>query len=222
LYNCQEPEGKWGSGYKMWESYLTAWAVYAYLRCGILLTSKLIMKSWLWLTTKQNKDGSYKENNQGYKSNTCCTAYVLRTMALLKNSLDDQKEQGLNWLINCQNKDGGFGIYPGDKSNPLITATVLNGIIDLNNHFKGNLGQKGLGYLTSSQSDNGYWIGFNEQSNNINETASVLYLLTKANIRGVPIQKAFNYLELKTQMEKWRSLPLADIINLALAFKARS
>jgi squalene-hopene/tetraprenyl-beta-curcumene cyclase len=84
----------------------------------------------------------------------------------------DAAEKGITWLLNLQNRDGGFptfcrgwGTLPFDHSAPELTAHALHAWTNWRNHINPILRrkidaarQKALRYLQKSQRPDGAWI----------------------------------------------------------------
>ena len=79
-------------------------------------------------------------------------------------------EQGINWLLSCQNKDGGWGetcrsyndpsLKGKGVSTPSQTAWSLIGLLDAGealNKFETDAIERGVNYLLDTQTEEGTW-----------------------------------------------------------------
>lgn len=76
------------------------------------------------LVAAQNGDGGWGIDAD-YDSDILDTALALRALSKVKYSQTTVLESGLNYLLDHQNIDGGFGLLPGENSTPYYTSIVL-------------------------------------------------------------------------------------------------
>ena len=96
------------------------------------------------------------------------TAYIVTSLLALNDQqpIDSKIQIAVDWMISCQNSDGGWGetsqsyVDPNlagkGKSNPVITGLVLTALMDAGLVKKPTV-IRGLRYLLSTQNTDGSW-----------------------------------------------------------------
>lgn len=137
--------------------------------CNLSMKGDKIQNAMAYLIQQQETDGSWFGRwgvNYIYG-----TSGVLSALAVIAPKIHASEiEKGINWLVSCQNPDGGWGETCESYKNPLLkgkgdstpsqTAWALMGLLDGGNainKFTENSIIKGINYLLSNQTDNGTW-----------------------------------------------------------------
>lgn len=137
--------------------------------CNLSMKGEKIQNAIAYLIQQQETDGSWFGRwgvNYIYG-----TSGVLSALAVIAPKIHASEiEKGINWLVSCQNPDGGWGETCESYKNPLLkgkgdstpsqTAWALIGLLDGGNainKFTENSIIKGINYLLSNQTDNGTW-----------------------------------------------------------------
>ncbi|BAQ59825.1 squalene--hopene cyclase [Geminocystis sp. NIES-3708] len=137
--------------------------------CDLSMKGDKIQNAISFLIHQQEKDGSWFGRwgvNYIYG-----TSGVLSALAVIAPQIHQLEiEKGINWLISCQNNDGGWGETCESYKNPSLkgkgdstpsqTAWALIGLLDGGNalnKFAENSINQGIKYLLSTQNDNGTW-----------------------------------------------------------------
>jgi len=139
------------------------------------------------------------------------TAGALLALHQLRNDGNEDLtavSQGLNWLLNLQNRDGGiptfckgWGKLPFDQSCPDITAHALRAWAVWRDEMDGPMQDKlekaiasGTGYLTRIQKPDGSWLPLwfgnqwaNDERNPTYGTTQVLLALSHASVKNEPV-----------------------------------
>jgi prenyltransferase beta subunit len=217
----QRADGKWDDDYHAYETATVAWVLCAFLKSGLDMSSQSLRNAWLWMMSQQKADGAFVQGDTVIRSNILCHAYVLRTLALVDDSYDKNKETALKWLTGVQNPDGGFGLYPSSASDPAVTAYVLHGVNRYAHFFNGNVGHKALLYLMDSQTQDGSWSSKVIRETELETTALVLFILRLADTKGLPIKRGFVYLDDVMSRTIPRRLNVRQLISLIEAVFVR-
>jgi len=122
-----------------------------------------------YLTQEQESDGSWFGRwgvNYIYGTSGVLAALSLVAPVTHQSSLD----RGANWLVNCQNSDGGWGETCASYTNPSLkgkgnstasqTAWALIGLLaagDATNQFAWDEIDNGITYLLTTQRKDGTW-----------------------------------------------------------------
>ncbi|MEA5533103.1 squalene--hopene cyclase [Crocosphaera sp. XPORK-15E] len=137
--------------------------------CGLKMNSDRVTKALNYLYQEQEKDGSWFGRwgvNYIYG-----TSGVLSALAVMEvDNHRPQLEKGVNWLISCQNKDGGWGETcwsyndPGFKGKGISTASqtawAIIGLLDAGEAlgtFAIDVIGRGIDYLLTTQTSEGTW-----------------------------------------------------------------
>ncbi|MEA5510367.1 squalene--hopene cyclase [Crocosphaera sp. UHCC 0190] len=137
--------------------------------CGLKMTSDRVTKALNYLYQEQEEDGSWFGRwgvNYLYG-----TSGVLSALAVMEvDNHRSQLEKGVNWLISCQNKDGGWGetcwsyndssLKGKGVSTASQTAWAIIGLLDAGEGlgtFATDVIQRGIDYLLTTQTSEGTW-----------------------------------------------------------------
>ncbi len=96
---------------------------------------------------------------------------ALRNLGIINREVQTAVENGIEWLLDLQNQDGGiptfckgWGTLPFDRSSPDLTAHVLRAMLVWSNDLPSSLKQKtlsatkkGISYLAKTQKADGAW-----------------------------------------------------------------
>lgn len=137
--------------------------------CNLPMDTKKIKKAITYLEKEQETDGSWFGRwgvNYIYG-----TSGVLSALAVIApKTHQTQMQKGINWLLSCQNSDGGWGetcqsyddisLKGKGVSTPSQTAWALIGLLDAGEAI-GNLAEDainlGINYLLNTQNNDGTW-----------------------------------------------------------------
>jgi squalene-hopene/tetraprenyl-beta-curcumene cyclase len=133
------------------------------------LNADRLDRALAYLTQEQESDGSWFGRwgvNYIYGTSGVLAALSLVAPVTHQSSLD----RGANWLVNCQNPDGGWGETCASYTNPLLkgkgnstasqTAWALIGLLaagDATSQFAWNAIDNGITYLLTTQRKDGTW-----------------------------------------------------------------
>ncbi len=222
LYQAQMPNGKWGEGYKVWETCITAKVLRAFQISGLEVTSDVFQKGFMWLQSKQKTNGAFAMNDYVFQPHLYATASALRLLSLLENSYQDSKTSALEWIASVQKPDGGFSVSEEHPSDACLTAYVLAGILPYDNYMKSNLGQNAIEFLLNAQSSDGTWSSWFESGPSMEATSSCLHVLATAGSRGPMFQRGYGFLEQKLNLATWDSVPLWQLISVMYALTVQN
>ena len=95
------------------------------LLCGERLDSRHLQAARRFLECGQNRDGSWNSPRFRVPStdSTACSALAL--MLLSKSPFNDRTKNAVNWLLNTQNKAGGWPHSKGDPSTFFMTSSAM-------------------------------------------------------------------------------------------------
>lgn len=137
--------------------------------CDLSMSASKIQNSIGYLIRQQEEDGSWFGRwgvNYIYGTSGVLSALAVIAPKVEKNVI----EKGINWLVSCQNLDGGWGETCDTYKNPYLkgkgnstasqTAWALIGLLDGGNSIQ-NLPEdnikKGIEYLLTKQTNEGTW-----------------------------------------------------------------
>ncbi|WP_125061184.1 squalene--hopene cyclase [Aphanothece sacrum] len=137
--------------------------------CHLKIDSDRVQKALNYLYQEQEKDGSWFGRwGVNYIYGTSGVLSALAVMEIDKHR--PQLEKGVNWLLSCQNSDGGWGETCRSYNDPNLkgkgnstasqTAWALIGLLDAGEALK-NLPKeaikRGINYLLNTQNIQGTW-----------------------------------------------------------------
>jgi energy-coupling factor transport system substrate-specific component len=102
---------------------LTAFGILAMRLAGLPVSRRTIR----WLAAQQDTDGGFNYGTRGGQSDIDDTGAVLQALAGTDESATIRRAVG--FIRVHQNRDGGFGMQPGDPSNAQSTAFAESGLI---------------------------------------------------------------------------------------------
>jgi hypothetical protein len=121
-------------------------------------------KGIAWIKSKRNKDGSWSYTDKESNGNIYPTALAIKILKYQNNS-EQYLESSMNWLLQEQNSDGGWGESKNKKkSSPAHTAHVLLMLMEFypSKHHK-NIVQ-GLNYLVNIYHEKSRWSDYEDYS----------------------------------------------------------
>ena len=137
--------------------------------CDLPMKYSRVEKAIAFLLREQEEDGSWFGRwGVNYIYGTSGVLSALAVIAPQTHQAEMQK--GVNWLVSCQNKDGGWGETCETYKNPSLkgkgvstpsqTAWALIGLLDagkaMNRYAQDNI-DRGINYLVSTQNEDGTW-----------------------------------------------------------------
>jgi prenyltransferase beta subunit len=124
LLKDQKPDGSWNNN--------TAYAAFAIL--GLKQAGKgdeAIKKAVEYLREVQDNDGGFKRIGKEGAPLTIYTAVVLCALKEAGYKRDDPMvRMAIDWLMGCQNADGGYGMPKGTPSLAPSTAWTIKALLD--------------------------------------------------------------------------------------------
>ena len=136
---------------------------------GSLMDGHHLDRALSYLTREQESDGSWFGRwgvNYVYGTSGVLAALSLIAPVTQRSSI----ERGANWLVKCQNPDGGWGETCASYANPALkgkgtstasqTAWALIGLLaagDATNQFAWDEIEQGITYLLATQQKDGTW-----------------------------------------------------------------
>lgn len=137
--------------------------------CDLPMKLSRVEKAIAFLVKEQEEDGSWFGRwGVNYIYGTSGVLSALAVIAPQTHQAEMQK--GVNWLVACQNKDGGWGETCESYKNPALkgkgvstpsqTAWALIGLLDAGkamNQYAQDSIERGINYLVSTQNKDGTW-----------------------------------------------------------------
>ncbi|HAC62400.1 MAG TPA: squalene--hopene cyclase [Cyanothece sp. UBA12306] len=137
--------------------------------CGLKMDSDRVQKALTYLDKEQESDGSWFGRwgvNYIYG-----TSGVLSALAVIaQQTHQPQMKKAVNWLVSCQNKDGGWGETCWSYNDPTLkgtgvstasqTAWAIIGLLDAGEAlgtFATDAIKRGIDYLLATQTSEGTW-----------------------------------------------------------------
>ena len=137
--------------------------------CDLTMKSTRVEKAIAYLVREQEQDGSWFGRwgvNYIYG-----TSGALSALAVIAPQTHQQEMQrGIDWLVSCQNSDGGWGETCDTYKHPSLkgkggstasqTAWALIGLLDAGtvlNKFAEDTIHRGVNYLLTNQTEEGTW-----------------------------------------------------------------
>jgi len=157
--------------------------------------------------------------NNEFSVNIIDTVYAIQALKTANYSDHAVFASALAFLSSCQNTDGGWGFYKGDKSNTYVTSLVLSAFSRLKATYTGlqPVINTAAAYVLSKQNADG---GFGSSPSSVHETALAYEALVASGIdvsASTPL--AIDYLGRTQQANgSWDN----DPYETALALKALS
>ena len=181
---------------------ITSRALEVFGRMGVDRKQRFVQRAIRFVRETQLPDGSW-EGRWGVNY-IYGTWLVLRGLRVIGEDMNqDWVLRGRQWLISCQNTDGGWGESCATYDNPQLkgqgestpsqTAWALMGIIAASDHMDESI-LRGVEYLSRTQNEDGSW--------------------TEDHITGTGFPKVF-YLKYDMYRNNWPLLALADFQTLA-------
>ena len=177
-----------------WDVSSTAWSICALMKSDKRKFFSSCSRGVKWLCYNILPKGGLPTNSLQEVPNTYATAYgflVLR--AFNKKS---ESESCLKFLIDSQNKDGGWGLYAGDVSESTLTAYVLHGLLDGGMPIHYRAASRGLSFLKKAQAPDGTWGSWLNEVRSVEGTSFSILILCKAKqVENVDVLRSINFLE---------------------------
>ncbi|MCX7966474.1 MAG: terpene cyclase/mutase family protein [Syntrophorhabdaceae bacterium] len=185
----QKPDGSWNNN-----TAHTAFAIIALKQAGT--GEEAIKKGIEYLRNVQDEAGGFKRIGKEGAPLTIYTAVVINAFidAGLKRN-DPAVRMALDWLMGCQNPDGGYGMPKGSPSLAISTAWVIRGLVMAGISPTTPFVSDAVEWLLKTQKQSG---GFAMMTENVPEdpevTAYALMALSKLKDKKDLIDKSKGYL----------------------------
>ena len=149
----------------------------------------------------RNPDGGWGAK-EGFSSDVASIYYVIPLLSLYSN-YSQFVQNGCKWLLDCQNSDFGWGLYPNQKSRVYTTASALSTLKKTGNISNNNL-FKIQKYLSDNQNEDGGWPFEKGKDSSIHATKHVLRAMYITNANHSIVSKGIKWLILqKTSQGAW-------------------
>jgi energy-coupling factor transport system substrate-specific component len=102
---------------------LTAFGIMALLDDGVRISHRTI----IWLARQQDSDGGFNYGTRGGQSDIDDTGAVLEALAGFNQP--GTIRRAIEFIREHQNRDGGYGMQPGDPSNAQSTSFAVYGML---------------------------------------------------------------------------------------------
>ena len=148
-------------------------------------------------------------------------------IAQAEKNLNPAIVSGVNWLIQTQNDDGGFGTDKGKESLFHLTAFALLALVKVGKTTDDPVIQKTLAYLRKHQTREGFWpYKEGEISESVGVTGLVIQALDLLNIKKVEeiFRDALDFLKERFVMDEgcWRDHETAEFWEISVNESALS
>jgi hypothetical protein len=175
----QNREGYWTDPNDIdpWDVSSTSWSIWAMVRSGISADSVEIMRARTWLERHIMPDGGLPTNSLGTQSNTYATSYAFRAFIRTKDRKSASK--CLGFISSVQNEDGGWGLWPGERSEATLTSYVLHGLLDGGIGVHNRFLRSAVDWLIKGRKENGAWGSWLGEEYSVEGTAFSLYILSR-------------------------------------------
>ena len=137
----------------------TCWALLALHACNEYSQyDEIISHGTEWvlnqnLSGREDQGWPFRENG---KARVYITCFVLRTLSVLNVNDNEKVEAAIHWLINIQNKNGGWGEILGDEPSVFFTSYALLTLSELAGKTQRSFNESinnGKKWLSSSMKD---------------------------------------------------------------------
>jgi prenyltransferase beta subunit len=184
----QKPDGSWNNN--------TAHTAFTIL--ALKETNKgdeAIKKGAEYLRAVQDTNGGFKRIGKEGAPLTIYTAVVLCALKEAGYKKDDPMvKQAIDWLISCQNADGGYGMPKGTPSLSLSTAWTIKALLAFGMTPSMPSVQNAVGYLQKTQKPSGGFSFVPPAPEDPEATAYAIMALNGLPDKKDAVQKAFDYL----------------------------
>lgn len=181
LERAQSEDGLWrDSSADPWIISSSAWCLWALAEPSLRTRTRPIVDRGLnGLLGCVLQDGSYPTRPGQKLGNTYASSYALRALARIS---PEAGAVTINYLGRAQNKDGGWGLFPGEPSESTLTAYVLHGLLDSRRVTSAGSSQieASVAFLQSAQNHDGTWPSWLNETSSMEGTCFSLYTLLRA------------------------------------------
>jgi len=220
LLSSQHENGKWSGGENSWETGISAWVLCALTKSGKLVTDPAVSNGWLWLLDREKENGAFVQSEKVFRVNLYAHAYAIRALAMIENSYQDIKQRAIQFLIDNQNSDGGYGLYPGEPSSVQMTCYVLHGISRYTQMFEQPLGRSAFRFILQHQNRDGSWGSYVEK-NVLESTAFALFALKLGQISTPETERGYDFIDYFMRNDRWDLLPFTHLISMVQSYFVR-
>jgi prenyltransferase beta subunit len=188
LLKDQRPDGSWSNNT----------AATAFTIMGLKQANKgeeAIKKAIQYLRDVQDANGGFKRLGKEGPPLTIYTAMVLAALkdaGIPKN--DPMVRMGLDWLMGCQNADGGYPIPKGTPSLSFATGLVIKGLTAYGVAPTSPFIQDAVEFILSTQKSSGGFAPVPPAPEDPEVTAYIIIGLSKLTDKKLVISRAVDYL----------------------------
>lgn len=145
----QKPDGSWNNN-----TAHTAFAILALKQTGY--TDGAIAKGIKYLVSVQAESGGFRRIGKEGDPLTIYTAVVLCAMKEAGIKRDEEHvKKALEWLISCQNQDGGFGMTKNAPSLAISTAWTVRALLAYGYFPNSDVIKKAIEWILKTQKPSG-------------------------------------------------------------------
>jgi len=185
----QKPDGSWNNN-----TAHTAFAILALKQAN--KGNETINKGADYLKTVQDINGGFKRIGKEGAPLTIYTAVVLCALKEAGYKQNDPVvKRAMDWLISCQNADGGYGMPKGAPSLSLSTAWTIKALLAFGIEPSTPSVQNAVAYLLRTQKSSGGFSFVPPSPEDPEATAYAIMALSGLPDKKDVVQKAFDYLE---------------------------
>jgi Squalene-hopene cyclase C-terminal domain len=138
----------------------TIFAIVALVPVGEPAARAAIQRAADWLIAQQDEDGGWSWEVKGGRTEADMTGAAIQALRAAGRTDTEAERQGLQYLRQMQNPDGGFPEFPGEaESNVASTAWAVQGIWAAGNDPEAWIvagGNEPLSYMASLQQPDGH------------------------------------------------------------------
>ena len=180
LTSDQQGDGSWTdrNSTDPWDTSATAWAIAALAQDQLAEHVPSVSRGIEWLRYATAKGRGATTNLSSASPNTYASAYAARAFSICGQK--DFATSSLAFLERIQNLDGGWGLYPGNKSDATLTAYVLHGLLESQSENIGSAMMRAARYLKEQAPiEDGVWPSWFENGSSVEGTAFCNYVIIR-------------------------------------------
>jgi prenyltransferase beta subunit len=184
----QKPDGSWNNN-----TAHTAFAILALKQ--VKKGDEAIKKGVEYLRSVQDGDGGFKRVGKEGAPLTIYTAVVLCALQDAGyNKTDPMVAKAIDWLLGCQNADGGYGMPKGTPSLSLSSGWTVRALLAYGVAPSASSVQKAVEYMLKTQKPSGGFAPVPPAPEDTEATAYVIMALSNLKDQKDSVRKAVDYL----------------------------